>query len=146
MLIRAVLPTDAETIAALSTELGYPAPATTISERIAARAGLPDHAIFVACIVDECIDAFVVGWIDISVVRHLQSGTYGEICGLVVSEARRGLGVGRALVLRAEQWFREKGLAEAVVRSRVAREAAHRFYLREGYSVIKQSTVFTKTL
>jgi hypothetical protein len=37
-------------------------------------------------------------------------------------------------------------LKSIVVRSRATREAAHRFYLREGYTQTKTSAVFTKSL
>jgi len=42
--------------------------------------------------------------------------------------------------------MREHGLRRALVRSQIAREAAHRFYLREGYARIKTSAVFEKDL
>jgi hypothetical protein len=46
----------------------------------------------------------------------------------------------------AEEWARQQGLGNIVVRSRATREAAHRFYLREGYAQTKISAVFTKIL
>jgi hypothetical protein len=47
---------------------------------------------------------------------------------------------------RAEQWARERGLNSVVVRSQIAREGAHNFYLREGYARTKTSAGFTKQL
>jgi hypothetical protein len=45
-----------------------------------------------------------------------------------------------------EEWSRVKGLAVVRVTSRSTREAAHRFYLREGYRQTKTSAVFEKVL
>ncbi len=88
-----------------------------------------------------------MGWIDVSVVHHLQNDPYGEIGGLVVASGNRSAGIGQALLRRAEEWIRrEKKLRRVVVRSQISREAAHRFYLREGYSRWKTSAVFAKDL
>ena len=101
----------------------------------------PDHIVYVAC-----LDQEVAGWIDVSVTHHLQSDPRAEIGGLVVSSKLRSRGIGRVLVARAEQWARERGLQSVVVRSQISLEAAHNFYLREGYARTKTSAVFTKQL
>jgi GNAT superfamily N-acetyltransferase len=54
----------------------------------------------------------------------------------------RGKGIGARLVRAAEEWARSKGIATVLVRSQIAREDAHRFYLREGYERTKTSAVF----
>jgi GNAT superfamily N-acetyltransferase len=99
------------------------------------------HAVYVACLSGE-----VVGWIDVMESHHLQAEPCAEIGGLVVSGEARSGGIGRRLVERAEHWARQRGLARVVVRSRITREDAHRFYLREGYSRTKTSAVFAKDL
>jgi GNAT superfamily N-acetyltransferase len=58
----------------------------------------------------------------------------------------RSLGVGKRLCAEVEAWSREKGIAVVRVTSRITRERAHRFYLREGYEQIKTSAVFEKVL
>jgi GNAT superfamily N-acetyltransferase len=93
-----------------------------------------------------CFNSGMVGWIDVCEVHHLQSGGYAEIGGLVVAEACRSKGVGARLVAAAEKWASDRSLNRVVVRSQIAREAAHRFYLREGYEVAKKSVVFTKDM
>jgi GNAT superfamily N-acetyltransferase len=130
---------DAATVAELSGELGYPASPEVMQQRIASLS--PDHAVYVAC-----LGAQVVAWIDVSVTHHLQSDPRAEIGGLVVSSKFRSRGIGRLLVARAEQWARERGLQSVVVRSQIAREVAHNFYLRAGYARTKTSAVFTKQL
>jgi GNAT superfamily N-acetyltransferase len=139
--IRKVAASDAEAVAKLSAELGYPVSISTMEERIQSASASSDRATYVSC-----INSAVVGWIDVFEVLHLQSGASAEIGGLVVSSQYRSAGIGARLVRRAEQWARERGLARVIVRSRSTREAAHRFYLREGYAQTKTSAVFSKFL
>lgn len=141
LLIRPIIPADALAASLLSAELGYPATPEAIERRIRQLAHLPDHAVYVACRAGA-----VLGWIDVALVHHLQVEPYGEIGGLVVSEQARSQGVGAALVSQGERWMRERGVATALVRSRISRAAAHRFYLRLGFQQTKTSAVFTKTL
>ena len=139
--IRRIAVTDAEAAASLSGELGYPVSVEGMEERIRCLADLADHAVFVARIGEQ-----LVGWIDVGVTHHLQANTYAEIGGLVVSSGFRSAGVGKKLVAHAEQWAAARGIQRMVVRSQIAREGAHRFYLREGYERTKTSAVFSKTL
>ena len=136
---REITLSDASAAAELSGELGYPVSPEVMQQRIASLSA--DHVVYVAC-----LDGEVVGWIDVSLTHHLQSDPRAEIGGLVVSSKVRSRGIGRVLVSRAEQWAVERGLKSVVVRSQIAREAAHNFYLREGYARTKKSAVFTKQL
>jgi GNAT superfamily N-acetyltransferase len=139
MIIRHALPDDAEALSALSSELGYPAPTDVLRGRIVDLT--LQHAVFVAE-----VEHRVVGWIDVGLSFHLQSGLRAEIGGLVVSAESRNQGIGRQLLLRAEQWGREKGMSEVLLRSNTKRADAHRFYLRENYKQTKTSAVFLKKL
>ena len=139
--IREITPDDGPAAAGLACELGYPATPAVLKERIEFLQRHPDHVVFVACDAGS-----VVGWVDVCIAHHLASDPRAEIGGLVVSAAVRSRGIGARLVAQAEQWAKEQGLTGMLVRSRSTREAAHRFYLREGYSVNKTSTVFIKEL
>jgi GNAT superfamily N-acetyltransferase len=141
LLTREISPADAEAAAKLSEELGYPVSSAEMKQRIETLAKLADHVIYVACVAGA-----VVGWIDVGVSRHLQSEPRAEIGGLVISADVRGRGIGRRLLTCAENWARQRGIRGMVVRSQIAREGAHNFYLREGYARTKTSAVFTKTL
>ena len=110
-------------------------------QRIEQLLRLPHHVVYVAC-----LSQTVVGWIDIGIGHHLQGEPYCEIGGLVVASALRSSGIGHQLVMKAEQWAKDQGISNMLVRSRVTREAAHRFYLRAGYAQTKTSAVFTKYL
>jgi GNAT superfamily N-acetyltransferase len=141
VIIRPINIADAASAAQLSAEFGYPNSVEIMERRIAALRNRSDHIVFIAC-----IDQTAVGWIDVGIVHHFQSEPYGEIGGFVVSEKHRSAGVGKQLIARAEQWMLERGLRRALVRSQIVREAAHRFYLREGYARVKTSAVFEKEL
>lgn len=141
LVIRSAEPADAEAVASLSAELGYPAEVPAMRARLERLCGSPDHGVFVAC--DA---ARVLGWIHVSAVEHLQADPRAEIGGLVVTDAARGQRIGARLVARAEAWAREQGFDGVLVRSQIKREDAHRFYLREGYARTKTSAVFSKPL
>lgn len=134
-------PSDAPDVAVLVEELGYQRrdPAH-IAEWIKRMQTQSDSQIaFVACL-GEC----VVGWIEVSIERRLQSAPYALIGGLVVKNGHRNQQLGRRLCERAEAWAWEQGLTTVRVTSRSTRTDAHRFYLKNGYSLTKTSQVFEK--
>ena len=138
--IREIMPADAEAVAQLTTQLGYQRSASDIAEWIAGLAAVHHHqAAFVACRGEE-----VVGWIEVSIERRLQSSRFGFVGGLVVREGHRNLGIGRKLCERAEAWSWDHGVTTLRVTSRSTRTDAHRFYLRDGYQLAKTSAVFEK--
>jgi len=132
---------DAEAAAALSGELGYPADAASVRARFAMLDGRPEHGLLVA----EDAGA-VVGWVHVHDGWTLESGRMAELLGLVVGEARRGAGVGRALVAEAERWAAARGCTRLRVRSNVTRERTHRFYEGLGYRRVKSQQVFDKDI
>lgn len=141
IVIRTMVPSDATDAAELSAELGYPVAPDVMEARLRQFAGMEHHAMFAAT-----SNGRVVGWIDVGIVHHLQSGSSGEIGGLIVARAYQGRGIGAKLVNAAEEWIRSQNITKVVVRSRVTREGAHAFYLRQKFSRLKTSAVFEKTL
>lgn len=138
--IRPIMPADAAAVAELTAQLGYERTASDIAEWIARLPLMQNRqAAFVACLGEE-----VVGWIEVSIERHLQSPEFGLIGGLVVRQGHRNLGIGRKLCERAEAWTWEQGVNRLRVTSRSTRADAHRFYLRDGYEQVKTSAVFEK--
>jgi len=130
---------DADALAALSGELGYPSSTAQIARRLAA---LPeDHRVWVAR-----SEAIVVGWIHAYVARHLVLDPYVEIGGLVVGEDERGRGIGPRLIEQACEWARALGCDRVGVHSNVVRADAHRFYEREGFVLEKRQGVFTRRI
>jgi GNAT superfamily N-acetyltransferase len=139
--IRSITVGDADAAARLSGDLGYPVEPSAMRARIERLATSADHGAFVACLAGT-----VVGWVHVSAVHHMQSEPRAEIGGLIVRADSRSTGIGARLVACAEAWALERHLPTIVVRSQAMREAAHRFYLREGYARTKTSAVFSKTL
>jgi GNAT superfamily N-acetyltransferase len=134
-------PADAVAVSELTAQLGYSRSADEIAEWIArVKVDQAEQIALVACVDDE-----VVGWIEVSIERRLQSAPFGIVGGLVVSDGARNRRIGRRLCERAEEWTWEQGLDTLRVTSRSTREDAHRFYLRDGYREVKTSLVFEKT-
>jgi GNAT superfamily N-acetyltransferase len=141
LVIREANSADAKELCELSAELGYPSPLDAMQRRIDVLTALADHAVCVAT-----FDGELAGWIHVAIVHHLQAESRAEIGGLVVGTQVRSKGIGRELVARAEEWALQQGVNSVTVRSQIARQDAHRFYLREGYKQTKTSAVFTKLL
>jgi GNAT superfamily N-acetyltransferase len=139
--VRHLTADDAEEAAELSGQLGYSADAMVMRLRLEAMSDDPDRVALGAV-----LDGLLVGWIDASVERHLQSDDVVDIGGLVVRDGTRCLGIGRLLCEEIERWTREKGIGRVRVRSQIKREDAHRFYLRDGYEKVKTSLVFEKSV
>jgi GNAT superfamily N-acetyltransferase len=139
--IRAMSVGDAEAVAELATQLGYPSTADQLRERIPHAIGRPDAAALVA---EDA--AKVVGWTHVELRRTLVGDREAQIMALVVDERCRGRGIGKALTAEAEQWARDHGATTIRVGSRTSREGAHRFYQREGYVLAKTSHWFEKDL
>ena len=139
---------DAERLAALSTELGYPSSPEQIQRRLRPLDGDADHLVSVAEVQagQDGEAGRVVGWIHAYVSRVIESNPRAEIGGLVVDTGFRGAGVGRRLMEHAEGWARSKGLEAVYLRSNVMRQDAHRFYQGLGYKIIKTQHAFLKKL
>lgn len=112
-----------------------------MADRLAALAGSPDDAVFVAV-----LGLTPVAWIHVAIATLLESPRHAEIRGLVVTGALRARGIGAQLVARAEAWARERGAARVRVRSNLTRERTHAFYERLGYALTKSQKVFDKRL
>ena len=140
MKIRRARIEDAERIAALSAQLGYPVGAGEMKRRLAALLGEKNSACFVA----ETGEQGVIGWIHVSVTSLLEVERRAEVNGLVVDEMVRSRGAGRMLLEAAEKWARGMRCKSMSVRSNVLREQAHGFYLAHGYEHYKTQKAFRK--
>jgi GNAT superfamily N-acetyltransferase len=140
--VRQIAPEDAEAVAELSGQLGYETSAREMKGRIEKMLPLEDsHLVLVACLKDE-----VAGWVEAEIVRHLQSPPHTLITGLVVKDSARSFGIGKRLCSEVERWSLQRCVPVVRVTSRMTRERAHRFYLREGFVQTKTSAVFEKIL
>ena len=133
---------DAQQIAVLSGQLGYPATAAQMRGRLRGIKPASQHAVFVA----ESAKDGVIGWVHVSRDVLLESEIRAEVNGLVVAEGQRSLGAGARLLAAAEDWARKNGCKGMSVRSNVIRERAHKFYERHGYEHYKTQKSFRKPL
>jgi GNAT superfamily N-acetyltransferase len=140
--VRNARASDAESLAKLSGQLGYPATPKQLKERLRRLSPPSRNAVFVA----ESTPAGVIGWIHVSVTHLLESDTRAEVNGLVVADGQRSLGAGAKLLEAAERWARKRGCKHVNLRSNVIRERAHLFYLRHGYEHYKTQKAFHKPL
>jgi GNAT superfamily N-acetyltransferase len=139
--IREARLSDAGALAPLSGQLGYPATTREVGARLERLLGDPAQGVFVVEVERE-----IGGWIHVVESVTVESGPAVEIRGLVVDEAQRGGGLGRALVERGEAWARQRGVGTMTVRSNVVRAAAHAFYQHLGYAVVKTQHAFRKQI
>ncbi len=140
--IRRAKSADAPQLAALAGQLGYPATAAQLRERLRRIQPASQNAVFVA---DSAKDG-VIGWLHVSKEPLLESEMRAEVNGLVVADGQRSLGAGARLLAAAEDWARKHGCKGMSVRSNVIRERAHKFYERNGYEHYKTQKSFRKPL
>jgi len=133
---------DAEQLAHLATQLGYPSSAAEIASRLRGICADPAHAVYVA----EVEGAGARGFAHVHATIALESGPRAELLGLVTDAAMRSRGLGALLVAQAERWARAKGLETFCVRCNVIRADAHRFYERLGFQCSKTQKYFRKSL
>jgi GNAT superfamily N-acetyltransferase len=139
--IRPPAAADADSLAVLSTQLGYPVTTAQIMERLEKIEQERDHQVFVAELSGQ-----VVGWVEVYARTILVDDGVAEIEGLVVDDDARGRGIGQVMMAFVESWAREHGCSHVYLRSNVVREAAHRFYEGLGYHHIKTQKAFLKKL
>ena len=132
---------DAERVAQLMTELGYPTTVEAMRVRMGAIIADPSYATFVAD-----TGACVVGVAGATLGKYYENdGVYCQLLVLAVSSTARGQGTGTRLVEAVERWADSKGARAIVVNSALHRADAHRFYerrqfARTGYRFVKQLT------
>ena len=131
---------DADDVAQLLSELGYPCDIDEAAERIAAITDNDRQALVVAR-----RDGAVVGLIALDFMYYLPLGTYTcRVTALVVTPEAQGKGLGRQLLREAERRARVGGAARIELTSGTQRTEAHAFYRACGY---KDSSVrFVKLL
>ena len=121
---------DADDVARLLSELGYPCEIDDALERIDAILANDRQALVVAR-----RDGAVCGLIALDFMYYLPLGTTTcRITALVVTSAAQGRGVGRQLLREAERRARAAAAARLELTSGSQRSDAHAFYKACGYS------------
>lgn len=128
--VREANPADAPALALLFGELGFPAPAAVIAERLVAMQAKGEMVL----VAEGPEGPIGVLTIHLTPVLHRPTPV-GRFTALVVAEGNRGRGVGRALVEAGEGHITDRGCALVEVTSNRGRPEAHAFYERLGYEV-----------
>ena len=128
--LRSAMIADADDVARLLTELGYPCEIDEAAERIDAIAANDRQALVLAR-----REGAVCGLVALDFMYYLPLGTITcRVTALVVTPTAQGLGIGRALLKEAERRARSSGAARIELTSGSQRTEAHAFYRACGYS------------
>jgi GNAT superfamily N-acetyltransferase len=127
--IRQARPEDAQALADLLTQLGYPTDAARVPERLENVHARPGTVVLVAEHRGRPVGVVTV---------HLFAAMHTSypaawLTALVVDESARGKGVGSALVRHAEQWAIQQGARSLSLTSALRRKEAHEFYKSRDY-------------
>jgi len=130
VIIRVAALSDAEVIAGLASALGYPSTTEQVRKRLAAMGR--DHATLAVVAEDNGV---VTGL----ATAHALTAVHADqlvvlLTALVVVEAARRRGVGRALVTHVEEWAAFQGARRLTAVAGTQRLDSHRFYERLGYA------------
>ena len=140
--IRAAKPDDAPALGRLSIELGYLNSVSETTDRLTLVLEFAGHSVLVA----ETAEGEIVGWVHVFGTGRVESNSFAELGGLVVTESWRSRGVGTQLVVAAENWAFENGYRTMRIRSREERSQAHRLFRRLGFDDRKSQIVFDRSL
>jgi GNAT superfamily N-acetyltransferase len=142
VIIRTAEIKDAERIAILADQLGYSVTNQQAKERIDKIQNNGNHVLYVASL----DNGDVIGWVHAYICDSIVIQTPALLLGLVVDQDHRHQGVGRLLMEKIENWAAKSGAEGVLLRSNIKRKEAHLFYEKIGYTNIKQSLTFCKSL
>ena len=120
---------DAEAIAGLLGELGYPQTPDAVREQLEELARYPSTHVLVATNDEHVIG---VGTLNFMPLLH-QKEKIARVSALAVTESHQGRGVGHELMGAFEEIARKAGCPRLEVTSNLRRAGAHGFYERLGY-------------
>lgn len=110
------------------------------------RCGTLPAAVFVA----EATDGALVGFLEAGLRSHADgcdtSRPVGFVEGWFVQQEYRGLGVGRALMLSAENWARQQKAIEMASDALITEEGSFRAHSALGFEVVDRCVHFRKSL
>jgi GNAT superfamily N-acetyltransferase len=129
---------DADALAILLTQLGYPQDSSFVIQKLKELADRETAKVFVAE-----LDGSVAGFLSFdSEPAFHRNGRIGTITAMCVLENMRGNGIGRQLIEHAEAFAKQSGCVRIAVASGIQRHETHKFYLKMGYE--EKTKRFTK--
>ena len=132
--VREATPDDAEAVAELLQQLGYPNTPDSVRSRLDELSLKSDYRAFVA----EC-GGQVAGVVGFHVIQFFErDGLWCRLTALVVGDRFRGRGVGRRLVEHVEAIATDLGCSQVELNSGEQRIGAHAFYSHLGYEQVSR--------
>jgi len=142
LIIREFQPNDIESLADLTTELGYATSIEQMTKRLETISQLDNYWTFVAS-----FDSKIVGYIGIN-KNYLweQDGHYLRIQALVVKKQFRRIGIGQKLIDTVEKLAKQTNTKLILINcgNRDERHSAHQFYSKMGFE--PKSTGYIKKI
>jgi GNAT superfamily N-acetyltransferase len=135
--IREISEKDTESVATLSTQLGYESDIKKTSARIKSINNSNENCAFVAL-----IDGKIVGWIHGFYTLRIESDPFVEIGGLIVDENYRNLKIGKQLIENVNLWAKKHQVKKLKVRCNIKRTESHKFYEQIGFKENKRQIAF----
>ena len=139
MLVRDLHCSDLAALRPLLKQLGYDVDETELLRRLDSVLATKGHRAFVA---EK--EGRLLGLVHIFDRPSLEKPCEAHVQSLIVDEACRGQGIGRALMAAAEAWSRQRGLGSVALYARVDRNDAHAFYGGLGYEIATTSHFLRK--
>ena len=151
--VRKITIDDAEDICKIcSQEMGYECAPALVKSKIG-KLDLKREAVFVAEVETSKGQEFfhreesqLVGFIHVERYDVLYFESMANILGLAVKKDFQKQGLGKALLLAAENWAQENGIYLMRLNSGINRTDAHGFYEHLGYVSEKEQKRFVKNL
>ena len=140
--IRTLDTKDTKEVLLLCNELGFPTTQENLEKRIKLVQKHDHQVLFVATAVSEG----VIGWVHAYEAPSLLSDATVEIGGLVVRKKYRRQGIARTLMMRVEQWSRQRAFHEILLATKIDRSDAQAFYRAMGYQWVHTTHFLKKDL
>jgi len=132
---------DSESITGLSIQLGYESNYSVTHKRLKEILKNDDNRVFVAIDNEK-----VIGWIHGFYTLRIESDSFIEIGGLVVSENYRKSGIGKTLIESVIKWAESRKYNSIRARCNIIRIESHKFYENIGFRINKEQKIFDKKL
>lgn len=103
-----------------------------------------------AILVAEDANGLLLGFLEVGMRSHADgcdsARPVGYVEGWFVHESHRNLGVGRELMLAAEEWARARGCSEMASDALIDNDQSHRAHQAMGFQIVDRCVLFRKAL
>ena len=112
--------------------------------------GNPPGTLPLVVFVAEASDKSLLGFLEVGLRSHADScdpaRPVGYVEGWYVTDAHRNRGIGKQLLVTAEDWARSQGCTEMASDTQMGNELSERVHQRLGYEIVERAILFRKAL